>query len=300
VTRKKISMKIDKKDDLDPMKDKFITKSASIFTWVVDRRKPIGIATVAILAVIVGGIVANNAIDSSRAESSALLSAGFEAFLAPVVPKAEVPAELLKKKPDFLFYETRKARAEEAQKRFEKAATEKAGTPVGAIARLGAAASSYDLGAFDKAASEYQAFLTEADDGTTWLKANALEGLGQALEAQGKLDEARQQYKALGDLGDGTSSLIGRYHEARIALRKGDKAAAKTLLKGVLDAVKARGQIDALDYAFVASRELMLSVDPQAEVPSLPSAGFDGLDGIDPAVLEQLIQAKKAAGAGAP
>jgi hypothetical protein len=300
VTRKKISVKTDKKDDLDPMKDKFITKSASIFTWVVDRRQPIGIAVVIILVIIVGGIVVNSIIDNTRAKASALLSDGFDAYLAPIIPAAEVPKDFKKKQPDFLFYETRKARAEEAQKRFDKAATEEAGTPVGAIARLGAAASYFDLGAFDKAAAGYEAFLSEVDDGGAWLKANALEGLGQALEAQGKIDEARKRYKELGDLDAGTPSLMGRYHEARIAVRKGETDAAKKLLTGVLDTIKERGQIDALNYPFVASRELLLSIDPGADVPSLPSAGVNGLDGIDPEMLQQLLQAKQAAGAGAP
>jgi tetratricopeptide (TPR) repeat protein len=300
VTRKKITVKTDKKDDLDPMKDKFITKSASIFTWVVDRKQPIGIFVVGALAIVVAIIVISSVVESGRAEASGLLDKGFEAYLAPVIPAAEVPKDLKEKAPDLVYYTTRKARAEEAQKRFDKAAAEEAGAPIGAIARLGAAASQYDLGAFDKAAAGYEAFLDEADDGSAWLKANALEGLGQALEAQGKLDEARKRYKELGDLGDGTTSLIGRYHEARIAIQKGDKDAAKTILKDVIAAVKERGPIDALNYVFVASRELLLSIDPGADVPALPSAGLSGLDGIDPEMLQQLIQAKQAAGAGAP
>lgn len=300
VARKKISVKTDKKDDLDPMKDKFMTKSATIFNWIVDRRQPIGIGAIAALVIVVGAIAVSQLIDSGRAEASALLSRGFEAYLAPVIPAAEVPKDIKKQAPDLVYFETRKARAEEAQKRFAKAAADEAGTSIGAIARLGAAASHFDLGAFDKAAAEYEAFLGEAGSGGAWLKANALEGLGQALEAQGKLDEARGKYKELGDLGDGTASLVGRYHEARIAVQKGEVDAAKKLLKGVIDAIKERGQIDALDYAFVASRELLLSIDPTADVPSLPSAGMSGLEGIDPALLEQLLRAKQAAGAGAP
>jgi tetratricopeptide (TPR) repeat protein len=300
VTRKKITTKTDKKDDLDPMKDKFITKSASIFTWVVDRRQPIGIGVIGVLVITVGIIVVSSILESSRAEASSLLDKGFEAYLAPVIPAAEVPKDIKTKEPDLVFFETRKARAEEAQKRFAKAEADQDGEPIGNIARLGVAASQMDLGAFDKAASEYEAFLGAADQGSSWLKANALEGLGQALEAQGKLDEARKRYKELGDLGDGMTSLIGRYNEARIAILKGEKDAAKKTLKDILEAVKERGQIDALNYLFVASRELLLSIDPAADVPGLPSAGLSGLDGIDPEMLQQLIQAKQAAGAGAP
>ena len=299
MTRKKITTKTDRKDDLDPMKDKFITKSASVFTWVVDRRQPIGIGAVVALVLVIGGIVISRLVDSSRAEASALLEQGFEAYLAPVIPAAEVPKDIKKRAPDFVFYETRKARAEEAQKRFAKAASAEGGTPIGAIARLGAAASQFDLGAFDKAAAEYEAFLKESDSDSAWLKANALEGLGQALEAQGKVDEARAKYKELGDLDAGTPSLLGRYHEARIAVQKGETDAAKKLLADVVAAIKEKDRVDALDYVFVASRDLLLSNDPTADVPSLPSAGMSGLEGIDPALLEQLLRAKQAAGAGA-
>lgn len=299
MTRKKITVKTDKKDDLDPMKDKFVTRSTSLFTWVVDRRQPIGIGVGALLVVVIGAIAVSSIVDSRRAEASALLDGGFEAYLAPVVPAAEVPKDLKEKNPDFVFYETRKARAEEVQKRFAKAVAEKAGSPIGEIARLGAAAAHYDLGAFDKAASEYEAFLAAVDDDTAWLKANALEGLGQALEAQGKVDEAAKRYQELGALGDDTASLVGKYHEARIAARKGDNDGAKKILKGVIDTIKERGQIDALNYSFVAARELLLSLDPAADVPGLPSSGMSGLDGIDPEMLERFLRAQQAAGAGA-
>ena len=300
MTRKRISVKTDKKDDLDPMNDKFVVQSATIFTWVVDRRRPIGFAAVAALVIIVGVIALSTFVDSGRAEASALLSKGFEAYLAPVIPAAEVPKDIKKKAPDLVYFETRKARAQEAQKRFDKAAATESGSPIGAIARLGVAASQYDLGAFDKAAAEYEKSLGELGADNAWLKANALEGLGQALEAQGKLDDARKRYKELGELGAGAASQIGRYHEARLAVQKGEPDAAKKLLTEIIDAAKAQDQIDGLNYVFIASRELLLSIDPKADVPALPSAGFSGLDGIDPAMLEQLLRAKQAAGAGAP
>jgi tetratricopeptide (TPR) repeat protein len=299
VTRKKIVVKDKekKKDDLDPMKDKFVTRSADVFNWLMDRRKPFGIAAVTLVVAIIAGIGVSSILNSRRAEASVLLEDAFEADLAPVVPLADRPKDLAKTNPDLLLFETHKARMEEAKRRFEKAASELSGKPVGGIARLGLAAAQADLGAYDKAAAEYEKFLDESSSEADWLKANALEGLGQVLEAQGKLDDARKRYKELGDLDAGDLSAIGKVHEARIAVAKGEKDAAKKLLEEVISGMKAAARIDAYNAAFVEARELLLGIDPKADVPALPSTG---LDGIDPAVLEQLLRAKQSAGAGEP
>lgn len=300
MTRKKIVIKEKekKKDDLDPMKDKFVTRSAAAFTWLMDRRKPFGIAAVTLVVAIVAGIAVSSLLNSRRAEAAALLADGFEAELAPVVPAAERPADLAKKNPDLLLFETNQARTEETKRRFEKAASDLDGKPAGAIARLGLAGALMDLGAFDKAAAEFEAFLAAPGDGAGWLKANALEGLGQALEAQGKLDEAKKRFAELGALGAGDLSAIGKVHEARIAIAKGDKDGARELLAEVVASMKDGGRIDRFNSTFVEARELLLGIDPKADVPALPSSG---LDGIDPAVLEQLLRAQQqSAGAGEP
>jgi tetratricopeptide (TPR) repeat protein len=302
VTRKKIVVKDKdkKKDDLDPMKDKFISRSATAFTWLMDRRKPFGIAAATLLVAIVAAIAVSSLLNSKRAEAASTLEKGLEADLAPVVPLADRPKDLEKTNPDLVLFETRKARAEESKRRFEKAASDLAGKPAGDIARLGLAASLQDLGAYDKAEAEYQKFLDDASDGADWLKANALEGLGQALEAQGKLDEARKRYQQLGDMNAGDLSAMGRVHEARVAAAKGDKDAAKKLLTEVIAAAKAGARIDASNLAFVQARAQLLVLDPGADVPRLPATGLSGLDGIDPALLEQLLKSQQAAGADAP
>ena len=302
MTRKKIVIKDKdkKRDDLDPMKDKFISRSAAVFTWLMDRRKPFGIAAATLLVAIIGGIAVSSLLNSKRAEAAATLEKGLEAELAPVVAAADRPADLDKTNPDLLMFETRKARAEEAKVRFEKATSALAGKPAGAIAHIGLAASLMDLGTYDKAAAEYEAFLA-ADDGATWLRPNALEGLGQALEAQGKLDDARKRYKELGDLNAGDASAIGKVDEARVAVAKGDTDGAKKLLTDVIAGAKTAQQIDATNVAFVQAREALLAIDPKADVPSLP---VGGLDGIDPETLQRYIQAmqqqQQAGGADQP
>jgi hypothetical protein len=96
------------------------------------------------------------------------------------------------------------------------------------------------------------------------------------------------------ELGD--MSQIGRFHEAGIALKKGDKDGAKKLLVGIVESVKETGRIDAMNYVFIGAREMLLGIDPSADVPALPTSGFEGFD---PALLEQLLRARQEAGAGA-
>jgi tetratricopeptide (TPR) repeat protein len=293
VTRKKIVIKDKdkKKDDLDPMKDQFIQRSASVFNWLVDRRKPLGVGAIMLLVAIIAGIAVSSILNSRRAEAASLLEKGFEAELAPVVPTADRPKDLAKTNPDLVLFETRKARAEETRKRFEKAAADLSGKTTGAIAQLGLAAADADLGAYDKAAAEYQAFLDGAGEGASWLRANALDGLGAVLEAQGKLDEARKSYKELGELNAGDASMFGKVHEARIASAKGDNDGAKKLLTDVIASAKERNRISASNVPFVEARELLLSIDPTADVPSLPA---NDLGSMDPEMLQRYIQALQA------
>ena len=53
--------------------------------------------------------------------------------------------------------------------------------------------------------------------------------------------------------------------------------------------------MDALDYLFLQARERALAIDPQADVPRAPSTGLGGLDGMDPAMLQQLLEARAGA-----
>jgi tetratricopeptide (TPR) repeat protein len=300
VARKKIVQKTRRKDELDPTKDQFVSKSISFLDWAVERRRQILLLLGVALVAAVAAILVNRAIESRRAEASALLGDALDAHLAPLVPpqEGEVPPPADEDEDRDLTYETSGARATESLKKFEIAIEDQGESSLGMMALLGAAAAHVDLGETDEAIAKYEQFLKGAADEHPWLRPNALEGLGQALEKAGKLDEARARYRELADSSEGRTRLVARYDEARIAELQGDVDAAKTMLAEIIAEVTEGGEYDRLDFLFVEAGERLKALDPEADVPALPGGGLGGLDGIDPAVLQQLMQAQQAAGGG--
>jgi tetratricopeptide (TPR) repeat protein len=301
VARKKITQKTRRKDELDPTKDQFVTKSISFLDWAIERRRQILVFFGAAIVFSVAGILINRWIESKRAEASALLGEALDAHLAPLVPpqEGEVPPPEDEGEEDELIYESAGARATESLTRFEAAIEDQGSSPVGLMALLGAAAAHLDLGENDKAIEKYERFLQEGATDAPWLEPNALEGLGHALERAGKLDEARARYKELADGSEGRTKLVARYDEARIAERQGDEDAAKKMLEEIVGEITEGGEYDRLDFLFIEAGERLKALDPDADVPSLPGGGFGGLEGLDPAMLQQLMQAQQAAGGGA-
>jgi tetratricopeptide (TPR) repeat protein len=302
VARKKISQKTRRKDDLDPTKDQFVARSMSFIDWAVERRRHIGVILGVALVAAIGGIVVDRTIEGRRADASLLIGDALESFFAPLVPATdEIAAAEDEDEEERLSYETAGARATESLKRFETAVDDQGNSAIGLMSLVGAAASHLELGEVDEAIEKYERFLAEGGTGeTAWLKYNALEGLGHALEQAGRLDDARARYKELAEQSEGRVKLFARYDEARIAQLQGDRAAAADILTEVVDAITEDGEFDRLDFLFIEAGERLKVLDPEADVPSLPGGGFGGMEGIDPALLQKFLEAQQAAGGGAP
>lgn len=101
----------------------------------------------------------------------------------------------------------------------------------------------FDLGKYAEALSQYQSFVAQSGLGDGAEVPVAREGIGLALEAQGKLDEALASYKAIAEVPADPKARVGYYFDralaaqARVLLRKGDKKHAAELLKAVLSKV---------------------------------------------------------------
>ena len=289
----------DKKDDLDPSQDEFITKTSSFMDWVYEHRRPVGLLVVVVLVVAVAGIFVHRYLQNKSATESKVLAAGLEASVARVVvpdPEADdaaVPKP--DKEDDELTFDSFKARATEALKRWSDVSSKT--VELKPLADLGMANAHMDLGEYDKAIAAYRSFLGSKDASVDILKAQAVEGLGYALEAEGKLDDAKAEFEKLISSSSSETKKMATYQSARISEKKGDMEAAKKGYKAVLDTYNETEKPSRFDVVFVQARTRLLTLDPKAEVPELPAGSGNPFEGMDPRLLQQLMQAQRGAGA---
>lgn len=289
-------------DDLDPSNDEFINKTTGILDWAYTRRRPIGLLIFVSLAVSVAAIFANQFIRDQHAESSALLAEGLEAttaVVAPPNPEADAEGTVPKKDEDsvLLTFDSSKARATEMLSKWQKVVSSSADSEMKPLGELGTATAHFELGEYDKAIQEYEKFLADKKPALAWLRPAAMEGLGYALEASGKLDDARKKFETLMGETQGEAKRTATYQAGRLAQLKGDQDGAKKMYQQVLDSYKEGETPSRFDLVFVQSRTRLLDIDPKAKVPDLPAGGMGAFDGMDPRILRQLMQAKQGAGA---
>jgi tetratricopeptide (TPR) repeat protein len=299
VSLKKIKRTDKKKDDnLDPNNDEFIAKTTSVFDWAYEHRRLLAVVIVVALVAALVGIFANRYFQNKSANESKLLAAGLEASVARVVvPNADADDGVPKPEAedDTLTFDSIKARATEALNRWSEAAAKTA--DLKAIADLGEANAHMDLEEYDKAIAAYKAFLASKPGAVGFLRLQAVEGLGYALEAKGKDAEAKAEFDQLKDSSTGEIKKMATYQSARLAEKTGDRETAKKLYKEVLDNYGENQKPSRFDIVFVQARTRLLTLDPKAQAPDLPAGSGSGLDGLDPRLLQQLMQAQRGAGA---
>jgi tetratricopeptide (TPR) repeat protein len=300
MSQRKIKKTEKRSKELDPSQDKFVNKSVSFLDWVYERRRPIGLLIFLALGSSVGGIFINRFLDERNATSSQVIADGLEASSAPVVPpisESDTPDVPPKEEEDeLLTFDSSKARATEMLSRWKKA-TKEADADLKVVSELGVATAHFELGEFGKAAQAYEAFLKNKNPGLAWLRPVAIEGLGYALEASGKLKEARTKFETLMGESQGEAKRNATYQAGRIAQLTKDTEGAKKLFKQVLDSYTELDKPSRFDLVFVQARTRLLALDPKAEVPDLPAGGMGAFDGMDPRILRQLMQAQQGAGA---
>ncbi len=137
------------------------------------------------------------------------------------------------------------------------------------------------------------------------VKGRALEGLGFAYELDGKPDDATKAYKELENTDVRGFKELAMYHQARVAMAKGDKDKAKELLVAVRDRLQkpdeAAGASVVAGPPFPFLNEMagdrLREIDPSAAPKSQMHPG--GAGQMSPAELKRrLEEAMKKAGAG--
>ncbi|HSC86054.1 MAG TPA: hypothetical protein VLC09_02240 [Polyangiaceae bacterium] len=155
------------------------------------------------------------------------------------------------------------ARSEAALKAW-KGLNETSSGELAAYAELGRAATLLDgkkwsdaRAAFEKAAA-IPGISTEG-------ALRAREGVGLALEAEGKLPEARAAFEKVKDTGAAQAKELSRFHVARVRFLQGEKDAARdelVKLRGELD--KGKSAMSDRNYLSLAVEDLLKTVDPTA------------------------------------
>jgi tetratricopeptide (TPR) repeat protein len=188
-------------------------------------------------AVVVGGVFvgAQTYLESQAKAAAQLLVTGLTTAHAPIVAAEAEPSE---DDPDE-SYPTAQARAEKSKGAFATVSKRYAESTAALWARLGEATALYELGKHADAQRLFSA-LTEQRKLDPYLQIRALEGLGFALEAQGKYGDAAKRFEQLAKADGGSHKALGDFHRARMLIAQGKKQAGAELLQTLVKAERAR------------------------------------------------------------
>lgn len=161
------------------------------------------------------------------------------------------------------------------------------------VAQLALAGVLFDQGKYKEALAEYSAVRkTDLVEKELDARGRSIEGIGLSEEALGNTEAAQKAFRELSNLESPGFAALGLFHQARVALKKGEKDPAKEFLKNALKKLEKPKDSGAAagnplfggtppGYLEQSARELLSSIDPSA-VPQ--RAGM----GITPEQLEQM------------
>jgi hypothetical protein len=240
-----LAQKLDRKELKKP--DEFQVVAGRVMGWIAAHQKPVLALLVALGVAILGGWAASAYSSSRDAKAGAELAVALELSSRPLASEAQG-------QPGVETFPTREERHKAALQALGKV---RADFPRSTAAQTAEAQIGFlKLKAGDAAGAQaaLQAFLDHAPGGHP-LRALVQESVGYALEAQGKLEEAREAFARLAR--DGAPERAA-FQEARIALVAG-KPEAKQQLEQV-----------AKEYA---KEPVAMEANMRLELSSLPPPG---------------------------
>ncbi len=212
-----------------------------------------------------------------QAEASDVLADALRAEAGRVDSEGANPDEPAAAPDPTPVFATQAERLTAARTKFEAASQERSGSGTAAFAKLALAAVKLQQGELDQAVAEFDAVLAlPLAKSYPELRGRALDGKAQALEAQGKRDEALKTYQELA-LVDGFKALA-KMESVRLELVAGREAEAKVMLKELNEELGPPTSQPAQNYLEQAAKTYTTQLDPSAIQPA----------GITPEQLEQL------------
>ncbi len=204
---------------------KWLRQNFSVLQWVI----------LAALAAGGGYLFYSSQMEKTAAAASDALAAGVADDRGRVVADDKRSDEEKEADPTKVF-KTTDERADAALAAYQKVVSQHGGTGAAILAKLGEGGDHLDKHEWDKALEAYSAVASSTLAGADPdVKGRALEGEGFAKEGKGDVDGAIAMFKELQGVDLRGYKELGMYHEARLALAKGDKDKAKDLLKQVHD-----------------------------------------------------------------
>jgi hypothetical protein len=300
---------------VDPTAD----RAARIGKWVQDNRQTFGsLMALAVLGVVgIGGWWYWQ--DKRTSEASVLLGQALAADHGHIASKEDEDDDekAAASKQLYPSFPTAAARRSAALAKYRSLQAKYPGTGAAIVSRLAEASLLLDGGEAAAARTAYDdvasSSLAKVDP---QVRGRALEGRGFADEALADKDDGNRDkhrdaaladYKALEAVDVAGFKELGLYHQARIAIEKGDKGKAVELLKDVTKRLDEPGQAHAFAYLQFAAEDRLRELDPSALPPKAPKGaggggGAGGPDMSDPKIQELIrqLQQKSKGGGGSP
>ncbi|MFH2010943.1 MAG: tetratricopeptide repeat protein [bacterium] len=197
-----------------------------------EHRKLILIGVIVVVVGVALGIAYKVRTDSQAEKAAELFKKGTRIYTALIDPSLATDRSGKSGEQGQAFRD-RATRAKAALRVFSKIVNEFEGYPIARAAHLYRGNCLFDLRKFGEAVTAYKKVLSTKPAGGCMgcggeggtadsLRALAMENLGYALAAKGKLDEARQTFARLRSIDKGTRRDWAYYHEALLREQKGD------------------------------------------------------------------------------
>jgi tetratricopeptide (TPR) repeat protein len=224
-------------------------------TWFDEHQRKLLIGLVVVVVVIAVWPTLAAQFNKSHREAGDSLIAALTTANAPIIPAGSEPAG---DAPEESF-PTLQARAEKAREAFAATAKRFPDSPAATWAKLGEANALAQLGKQADAQKIY-ASMADRTDLDPFVQAHALEGLGYALAAQQKYDEAAKRFAQMGAIDNGAYKVPADYQQARMQIALGNKQKAADILQALVKAERARPAGEGTRFESVVSdAELLLT-----------------------------------------
>lgn len=277
-----------------------------------NRQIAIGAAAIAAIAVF-GWLGWSWWTGSQSAAAGLLLADAIEISSAEIVaPDAEEEAETEEpeaSEPEQTF-ETLAARNEAALAAYQRVSAEYPSSTAATWAKLGEGRTLLAQGENEGARTAYEAAFHASGDDTV-IAWQALEGIGASYEAEENWDEATATYERLAGIAEGAYANVASYHTARMHAASGDEGTALTSFRELVESLQEQSEDGEPPFPYVlAQADVRLrELDPSSggsgpsplTVPGGGEGGLEGLEGMDPEQLQELIRQlqTKSGGGGA-